>query len=75
MKNAIILAVAVYAAIATLGWVIYSAKSDIVSHQYIQAYNALKAVNSYIEKTADTGEMDSFLESEEGKSYVNILSN
>lgn len=37
---------------------------------YANHKKALNAIDSYIEQTADTGEMDEFLESPQGQAYV-----
>lgn len=59
---------------------IVAALAAILTISIITSCNALKdyanykracnAVDSYIEKTMDTGEMDEFLESPEGQAYV-----
>lgn len=35
---------------------------------------AIEAVDSYVEKTADTGEMDEFIQSEEGQRFYTLTS-
>ena len=76
-KEIFLKAMAIYAILASFGWIFYSAKSAQLTEenryytqQYIHAYNAMKTVAEYCDSTADTGEMDDFLESKEGRTYV-----
>lgn len=58
--------IAALAAILTLSVITScSILKDYASHK-----KAINAVDEYIEKTMDTGEMDDFLESPEGQMYV-----
>lgn len=58
--------IAALVAILTLSVITsYSILKDYASHK-----KAINAVDEYIEKTMDTGEMDEFLESPEGQLYV-----
>lgn len=76
MKKIITAALAVYAVIASAGWLGYSAKSAELSednkfyiYQYIHAYNAMETVAEYCDSTADTGQMDDFIQSDNGQFF------
>lgn len=58
--------IAVLTAILTLSMI----TSCNVINEYAAHKKAINAVDSYIEKTMDTGEMDEFLQSPEGQLYV-----
>lgn len=38
-------------------------------YQYIHAYNAMETVAEYCDSTADTGEMDDFIQSDNGQFF------
>lgn len=69
-KEIFLKAIAVYAILATFGWIFYSAKYDEAKTEIVFDKSAINAVDNYINKTADTGEMDNFIQSPEGKDYV-----
>lgn len=69
-KNLIIVALTVYAVIATVSTIQLTSDRNEWEDTGRNLLKATEAVNSYIEKTADTGEMDEFLQSPEGKMYV-----
>lgn len=69
-KNIIIVALAVYAVIATVSTIQLASDRNEWEDTGRSLLKAVEAVDSYIDKTADTGEMDTFLESEEGRDYV-----
>lgn len=69
-KNLIIVALTVYAVIATVSTIQLTSDRNEWEDTGRNLLKATEAVNSYIEKTADTGEMDDFLESKEGRTYV-----
>lgn len=69
-KNIIIVALAVYAVIATVSTIQLTSDRNEWEDTGRSLLKAVEAVDSYIDKTADTGEMDTFLESEEGRDYV-----
>lgn len=69
-KEIFLKAMAIYAILATFGWIFYSAKYDEAKTEIVFDKIAINAVDNYINKTADTGEMDDFLESKEGRTYV-----
>lgn len=50
--------------------VLFSCHTSNVAIKNMKAQKAIEAVDAYIEKTADTGEMDEFLESPEGREYI-----
>lgn len=58
--------IAVLTAILTLSMI----TSCNILKDYASTHKALNAVDEYIEKTSDTGEMDAFLQSPEGQLYV-----
>ena len=69
-KNIVIVALAVYAVIATVSIIQLTSDRNEWEDTGRGLLKATEAVDSYIEKTADTGEMDDFLESKEGRTYV-----
>lgn len=69
-KNIIIVALAVYAVIVTVSTIRLTSDRNEWEDTGRSLLKAVEAVDSYIEKTADTGKMDAFLESEEGRAYV-----
>lgn len=69
-KNIIIVALAVYAVIATVSAIQLTSDRNEWEDTGRNLLKATEAVDSCIEKTADTGEMDDFLESKEGRTYV-----
>ena len=69
-KNIVIVALAVYAVIATVSTIQLTSDRNEWEDTGRNLLKATEAVDSYIEKTADTGEMDDFLESKEGRTYV-----
>ena len=69
-KNIVIVALAVYAVIATVSAIQLTLDRNEWEDTGRNLLKATAAVDSYIEKTADTGEMDDFLESKEGRTYV-----
>lgn len=76
MKQIILKALAIYSILATIGWIFYSAKSAELTnenqwydYQYIHAYNAMETVAEYCDSTADTGEMDDFIQSDNGQFF------
>ena len=69
-KNIVIGALAVYAVIATVSAIQLTLDRNEWEDTGRNLQKATEAVDSYIEKTADTGEMDDFLESKEGRTYV-----
>ena len=69
-KNIVIVALAIYAVIATVSTIQLTSDRNEWEDTGRSLLKATEAVDSYIEKTADTGEMDDFLESKEGKTYV-----
>ena len=69
-KNIVIVALAVYAVIATVSAIQLTSDRNEWEDTGRNLLKATEAVDSYIEKTADTGEMDDFLESKEGITYV-----
>lgn len=74
MKNTIIAILACYSLISTLGWFYYSEESAEKSAVILMDKEAIEAVDSYVEKTADTGEMDEFIQSEEGQRFYTLTS-
>lgn len=75
-KRILLLAVTVYAGIATAGWCFYSSQVEHLKeenawydYQYIHAYNAMETVAEYCDSTADTGEMDEFISSSHGMDF------
>ena len=69
-KSIVIVALAVYAVIATVSAIQLTSDRNEWEDTSRNLLKATEAVDSYIEKTADTGEMDDFLESKEGRTYV-----
>ena len=69
-KNIVIVALAVYAVIATVSTIQLTSDRNEWEDTGRNLLKATEAVDSYIEKTADTGEMDDFLESKECRTYV-----
>ena len=69
-KNIVIVALAVYAVIATVSAIQLTSDRNEWEDTGRNLLKATEAVDSYIEKTADTGEMDDFLASKEGRTYV-----
>ena len=69
-KNIVIVALAIYAVIATVSIIQLTSDRNEWEDTGRKLLKATEAVDSYIEKTADTGEMDDFLESKEGRTYV-----
>lgn len=69
-KNIVIVALAIYAVIATVSIIQLTSDRNEWEDTGRSLLKATEAVDSYIEKTADTGEMDDFLESKEGRTYV-----
>ena len=69
-KNIVIVALAIYAVIATVSIIQLTSDRNKWEDTGRNLLKATEAVDSYIEKTADTGEMDDFLESKEGRTYV-----
>lgn len=69
-KNIIIVALTVYAVIATVSTIQLTSDRNEWEDTGRGLLKAVEAVNSYINKTADTGEMDAFLQSPEGQLYV-----
>lgn len=69
-KNIIIAALAIYAVIATVSAIQLTSDRNEWEDTGRNLLKATEAVDSYIDKTADTGEMDDFLESKEGRTYV-----
>ena len=69
-KNIVIVALTVYADIATVSAIQLTSDRNEWEDIGRNLLKATEAVDSYIEKTADTGEMDDFLESKEGRTYV-----
>ena len=69
-KNIVIVALAVYAVIATVSTIQLTSDRNEWEDTGRNLLKATEAVDSYIEKTADTGEMDDFLGSKEGRTYV-----
>lgn len=49
--------------------IVFSVLLGWYSNQYIHAYNACKAVAEYCDSTADTGEMDEFIQSSHGQYF------
>lgn len=75
-KEIFLKAMAIYAILASFGWIFYSAKSAQLTEenryyiqQYIHAYNAMETVAEYCDSTADTGEMDDFIQSDNGQLF------
>lgn len=69
-KNIVIVVLAIYAVIATVSAIQLTSDRNEWEDTGRSLLKATEAVDSYIEKTADTGEMDDFLESKEGRTYV-----
>lgn len=69
-KNIVIVVLAIYAVIATVSAIQLTSDRNEWEDTGRNLLKATEAVDSYIEKTADTGEMDDFLESKEGRTYV-----
>lgn len=69
-KNIVIIALAIYAVIAIVSAIQLTLDRNEWEDTGRKLLKATEAVDSYIEKTADTGEMDDFLESKEGRTYV-----
>lgn len=69
-KNIVIVALAIYAVIVTVSIIQLTLDRNKWEDTSRSLLKATEAVDSYIEKTADTGEMDDFLESKEGRTYV-----
>lgn len=69
-KNIVIVALAIYVVIATVSAIQLTSDRNEWKDTGRNLLKATEAVDSYIEKTADTGEMDDFLESKEGRTYV-----
>ena len=69
-KNIVIVALAIYAVIATVSIIQLTSDRNEWEDTGRNLLKATETVDSYIEKTADTGEMDDFLESKEGRTYV-----
>ena len=69
-KNIVIVALAIYAVIATVSIIQLTSDRNGWEDTGRNLLKATEAVDSYIEKTADTGEMDDFLESKEGRTYM-----
>lgn len=73
-QRTVIIILAVYAIFSTLGWLYYSEESAEKSATILLNTEAIEAVDSYVEKTADTGEMDDFIHSEEGQLFYSLTS-
>lgn len=73
VKDMLIAVLGCWAIIATLGWFYYSAESAEKSATILIESEAIEAVDSYVEKTADSGEMDEFIQSEEGQRFYNLI--
>ena len=69
-KNIVIVALAIYTVIATVSIIQLTSNRNEWEDIGRNLLKATEAVDSYIEKTADTGEMDDFLESKEGRTYM-----
>ena len=69
-KNIVIVALAIYAVIATVSAIQLTLDRNEQEDTGRNLLKATEAVDSYIEKTANTGEMDDLLESKEGRTYV-----
>lgn len=69
-KSIVIVALAIYAVIATVSIIQLTSDRNEWEDTGRNLLKATEAVDSYIEKTADTGETDGFLESKEGRTYV-----
>lgn len=69
-KNIVIVVLAIYAVIATVSAIQLTSDRNEWEDTGRNLLKATEAIDSYIEKTADTGEMDDFLESKEGRTYV-----
>lgn len=46
-----------------------SEKNTWYNYQYIHAYNAMETVAEYCDSTADTGQMDDFIQSDNGQFF------
>ena len=69
----LLVSVVIYAILATIGWLYYAEDSAEKSAELLLKQEAVEAVDSYVEKTADTGEMDEFVQSEEGQTFYSCI--
>lgn len=71
-KIALIIALSISTLIFMIYGIIQSGRATIILYENMQYAKMHQLVKNYADKTADTGEFDSFLTSEEGIKYYNI---
>lgn len=69
-KNINIAVLTIYAVFTTVSIIQLASDRNEWEDLGRRLLKATEAVDSYIEKTVDTGDMDNFLESKEGRTYV-----
>lgn len=71
-KTTLIIALSISTLIFMIYGIIQSGRATIILYENMQYAKMHQLVKNYADKTADTGEFDSFLTSEEGIKYYNI---
>ena len=71
MKKIIIVALSIYALIATISCTVISTNNDCLMWRNRELNSMCEAVVEYADSTADTGEMDDFIQSESGQYFFN----
>lgn len=74
MKNLITVAIAAWAIIATMGMLMYSQKYEQRELGFKYDEEAIDYVVNYVDSTADTGEMDDFVQSYSGQKFFSLIS-
>lgn len=69
MKKIIIIALSIYALFSTFNWIVISSDNDCLRWQVRELNSMCDAVVEYADSTADTGEMDDFIQSESGQYF------
>lgn len=69
MKKIIIIALSIYSLCTTISYTITSTDNDCLRWQVRELNSMCDAVVEYADSTADTGEMDDFIQSESGQYF------